>query len=949
MPVSKTYLRYAPSGILGLINSSANCVFLSDGIVACAALERIVAWDVRRDTEAYFLKGGTAEITRLDVIQQQGGTGTLLAAGDAEGAIRLWRLPSTEADINFSGHRGHITSLGFSADGARLASGSRDTDIIVWDVINECGLFRLRGHKGPVNAVRLLTTSNRLISASKDSFVKVWDLDTQHCVHTIVGHRTEVCALDMSADETLLVTGAADNLLRVWSLGEATTTASTTATATTRTSTDELAAGDDYESNRTSTTSSSTAADLSSELVGTLRRQSRERALTVRFSPDYRLLLCQGADKMIETFRVNSAEETKRKLARRFKRVREKARKAALAAGASEIEADAAAATAAEESEASAVPSLDDRIEANIVLRTPGGKVRSFDVRAGREAGEYEVLVGLANNSLEQHRLMVKRRMRDSTSSRVIALSRQGHRSPVRALAMTSDGTLLLSTSNHGAKLWNTASGRCLRSLDADYGLCAAFAPGNRHVLIGTRAGQVQLFELGSGAMLENIEAHTKAIWSLALAPDKQGFVTGSADNEVKFWEFELVAATDKSSGGGRGGSAGKRLSCVHTRTLKMTDEVTCVCYSPNQNLLAVALLDSTVKVFYADTLKFFLSLYGHKLPVVCMDISADSTLLISGSADKNVKVWGLDFGDCHKSFFAHQDTVTNVRFIGTTHYFFSVSKDRTVKEWNADNFEQIMTLEGHHDSIGCATISDDGKLLATGSHDRSVRLWQRTREMLNPDEEREMEREAAYDKEQAEQESREARAAAGSAEAGRAGKKSTETVLAAERIMEALEVADADAGRMPATAPNPIISAYNCANGSEYLRHVVASVRAAELDEALLVLPFSFVLRLVPYLRSWVDGDLLLERSCRCIFFLLRAHHNLVTTNAGVIPGLPMLAATVQARLQTAKDVVGFNLAGLRYLEDRLAEEGVRTFEDATKSPAAKAGKKRKRKRTVV
>ena len=47
------------------------------------------------------------------------------------------------------------------------------------------------------------------------------------------------------------------------------------------------------------------------------------------------------------------------------------------------------------------------------------------------------------------------------------------------------------------------------------------------------------------------------------------------------------------------------------------------------------------LQVFYLDSLKFFLSLYGHKLPVLCMDISSDSTLLVSGSADKNIKVGG--------------------------------------------------------------------------------------------------------------------------------------------------------------------------------------------------------------------------------------------------------------------------------------------------------------------
>lgn len=61
-------------------------------------------------------------------------------------------------------------------------------------------------------------------------------------------------------------------------------------------------------------------------------------------------------------------------------------------------------------------------------------------------------------------------------------------------------------------------------------------------------------------------------------------------------------------------------------------------------------------QVHFVDTFKFFLSLYGHKLPVLCMDISSDGDLIVTGSADKNIKIWGLDFGDCHKSIFAHAD-----------------------------------------------------------------------------------------------------------------------------------------------------------------------------------------------------------------------------------------------------------------------------------------------------
>ncbi len=91
---------------------------------------------------------------------------------------------------------------------------------------------------------------------------------------------------------------------------------------------------------------------------------------------------------------------------------------------------------------------------------------------------------------------------------------------------------------------------------------------------------------------------------------------------------------------------------------------------------------------------QFFLSLYGHSLPVLCLDISFDSKLVVTGSADKNVKIWGMDFGDCHKSLFAHDDSVTCVKFLPRTHWFFSAGKDGKIKQWDADNFQRIQVLQ---------------------------------------------------------------------------------------------------------------------------------------------------------------------------------------------------------------------------------------------------------------
>jgi U3 small nucleolar RNA-associated protein 12 len=50
--------------------------------------------------------------------------------------------------------------------------------------------------------------------------------------------------------------------------------------------------------------------------------------------------------------------------------------------------------------------------------------------------------------------------------------------------------------------------------------------------------------------------------------------------------------------------SKAKVLSLLHLRTLKLEDSVLCVKLSPNGKFVAVALLDSTVKIFFVDTFK---------------------------------------------------------------------------------------------------------------------------------------------------------------------------------------------------------------------------------------------------------------------------------------------------------------------------------------------------------
>lgn len=61
------------------------------------------------------------------------------------------------------------------------------------------------------------------------------------------------------------------------------------------------------------------------------------------------------------------------------------------------------------------------------------------------------------------------------------------------------------------------------------------------------QSGKVQIFDIASNTLLETVDAHQGAVWSLILMPDNRGLITGSADQEVRFWDFELMVDPEYS------------------------------------------------------------------------------------------------------------------------------------------------------------------------------------------------------------------------------------------------------------------------------------------------------------------------------------------------------------------------------------------------------------------
>jgi len=931
---------------------------------------------------------------------------------------------------------------GGASGGNLLASGGADTDVVVWDVGSEAGLCRLRGHAAPVTAVcfvvsGLLGSSGSaaadesaallaaaasaknparppaspaassfspallVASAAKDGCVRLWHLAAGGaCVCTVATGSGELWALSPAPASltpagggALLAAAGVGGDVVLWRVGEAAVGGGT---------------GESGERAGAATSSRSLPALLP---AGTLRRSAPDRATSLSWSVargggggsdaaasdgggEVPVLVCASSGRVVDVWRGRSAADARRHAARRAKRRRDKDAKAA-GAGEHGGGADASAAAEVEAADAlEALPALrlKHRVRAAALcpaaLSSPagvGGKKKKSHPSA-------RLALALSNNVIEFWDVAASA---DAASERASAIDGPGHRAPVRALALAPDGRLALAASGDGsAKLWNVETMRHVRSVEplgsAERGgggdgggasgeggaLAALWAPGGRHAVLGAKAGSLWLVDAATGAAsrLES-SRHAGPVWSLAALPDGSGFVSASADKDVKFWEWEVATGAASAAG-----SSAPAVSARHVRSLRLADDALCAKVSPDGRFLTVALLDSTIQVFHADSLKFALALYGHALPALALDVSSDGALLVSGGADKSVRVWGLDFGDCHRSMRGHTDSVTAVSFVPGTHHVFTASKDGSVRYWDADAWQSLLVLEGcsggaagsSGPELWCLAVSQDGALVLSGGADRAVRAWRRGDEPFFVEEENERRLESMFDADaDAQAAARASAAGAGAAgdpaapgDATTAARPTAEALTAADELAEAMDLADEEDARREAAArgaaareaaeegandggrskrrrqqrlggakadrpaaaaalslppsfqPNPLLLGLS---PDAYVLRALKGVRPADLEAAALSLPLADALRLLSRVRSLLlpgsPGSASPELLVRAATLLVRVHAPALSGSRAARSALSRLKGPLRAAARRARDALAENEAALRHL----------------------------------
>jgi WD40 repeat protein len=157
----------------------------------------------------------------------------------------------------------------------------------------------------------------------------------------------------------------------------------------------------------------------------------------------------------------------------------------------------------------------------------------------------------------------------------------EGHSDFVRALAVTPDGTRLVSASaDETPKVWDLATGRELLTLEghSDWVRAVAVTPDGTRVVSGSRDNTLKVWDLATGVLLEDATFDPTRFQSLTHRPEEQGVeikgpflqIRNTADGqEIARFAADATISAANYSARRQTAAAGDRSGRVHILRLR--------------------------------------------------------------------------------------------------------------------------------------------------------------------------------------------------------------------------------------------------------------------------------------------------------------------------------------------------------------------------------------------
>lgn len=284
--------------------------------------------------------------------------------------------------------------------------------------------------------------------------------------------------------------------------------------------------------------------------------------------------------------------------------------------------------------------------------------------------------------------------------------------SEVRSVAFAGDSRqLAIGTGTGALQLWNLTTGEAVTATSG------ADASLQRSVLTVTRKPGQDVFVCGGmmrellavssedGRIIEEHRLDAAGHCSICYSPDEQWLAIGRRSGAV------LVFAADDLS--------------APVQITKLSDvRVNDVCFTADSSTLLVACSDNRI---------LFLARRGNDAPERALTISSmplslvvcdQGRILAIGTQAGDIHLHSLDASRPDRVVRAHAGRVNDLAVFPDGRRIVSGGRSSELCVWDATSGERITTLYGHRRQVFCVAVSPDGSTIASGGLDGDVRVW---------------------------------------------------------------------------------------------------------------------------------------------------------------------------------------------------------------------------------
>ena len=146
--------------------------------------------------------------------------GAYVLSGGDDGTLKLWETATGRDVRSFTGHKAGVTSVAFSPDGTMAVSGSIDSTLRLWDVASGRELHATDGLGWKIAGIAFSADGKFVASAADDNQVKLWSVPRLELVRAFVGHGWRVTSVAFSPTGDSSLSGSEDDCLKLWDVSK---------------------------------------------------------------------------------------------------------------------------------------------------------------------------------------------------------------------------------------------------------------------------------------------------------------------------------------------------------------------------------------------------------------------------------------------------------------------------------------------------------------------------------------------------------------------------------------------------------------------------------------------------------------------------------------------------------------------------------------------------------